>query len=89
VPPSQTTGQILQSRNYQNAKRKHYNKARRSNSEQDWAKYQRLKSLSQKTTRQAHNKYLYDIISQKLKDNNKQFYSIPRAKNKMHQVYPH
>ena len=61
-------------------KKKAYNKARRSNSEQDWAKYKRLKSRSQKTTRQAHNKYLYDIISPKLKDNNKQFYSYIKSK---------
>jgi hypothetical protein len=63
-------------------KKKAYNKARRSNSEQDWAKYKRLKSLSQKTTRQAHNKYVYDIISPKLKDNNKQFYSYMYIKSK-------
>ena len=61
-------------------KKKAYSKARRSNSEQDWAKYKRLKSLSPKTTRQAHNKYLYDIISPKLKDNNKQFYSYIKSK---------
>jgi hypothetical protein len=35
-------------------KKKAYNKARRSNSEQDWAKYKRLQSLSHKPTRQAH-----------------------------------
>jgi hypothetical protein len=28
----------------------------------------------------AHNKYLYDIISPKLKDNNKQFYSYIKSK---------
>ena len=61
-------------------KKKAYNKARRSNSEQDWEKYKRLQSLSQKPTRQAHNKYLYDIISAKLKDNNKQFYSYMKSK---------
>lgn len=61
-------------------KKKAYSKARRSNSVQDWAKYKRLKSQSQKTTRQAHNKYLYDIISPKLKDNNKQFYSYIKSK---------
>jgi nitrous oxide reductase len=61
-------------------KKKAYNKARRSNSEQDCAKYKRLKLLSQKTTRQAHSKYLYDIISPKLKDNSKQFYSNIKSK---------
>jgi hypothetical protein len=34
---------------------------------------------NQKTTRQAHNKYLYGIISPKLKDN-KQFYSYIKSK---------
>jgi uncharacterized protein (DUF2252 family) len=75
LTPANTTIKKLSRR-----KKKAYNKARRSNSEQDWAKYKRLKSLSQKTTRQAHNKYLYDIISPKLKDNNKQFYSYIKSK---------
>ena len=61
-------------------KKKAYSKSQRSNSEQDWTKYKRLKSLSQKTTRQADDKYLYDIISPKLKDNNKQFHSYIKSR---------
>jgi hypothetical protein len=46
-------------------------------------------SCSELDLRALLHKYLYDIISPKLKDNNKQFYSYIKSKNKMHQVYPH
>ncbi|MCS5551394.1 MAG: reverse transcriptase family protein, partial [Gammaproteobacteria bacterium] len=61
-------------------KKKAYNKARKSNTTSDWEKYKKLKALTQRTTRQAHNKYLYNIISPKLTGESKQFYSYIKSK---------
>ncbi len=39
-----------------------YKKARLTNRDRDWARFKRLKRESQKTCRQAYNKYVYDIV---------------------------
>ena len=44
-------------------KRRAFKKARRTNKDRHWARFRKLKRETQKTCRQAYNKYVYDIVN--------------------------
>ena len=61
-------------RKLSNSKRKAYNRAKKQKCPENCLKYKKIKALTQKATRQAHNSYVRDIVGPKLKENSKQFW---------------
>ena len=47
---------------------------------EEWQRYNNINAFTQKTTRQAHNNYVRDIIGPHLQDNSKQFYGYIKIK---------
>ena len=63
-----------------NKKNKAGNKARKTKSQRDKDRYRKLKSLTQRTTREAYNDYVTNIISPEQTNNPKRFWSFIKSK---------
>ena len=67
-------------RRFINKKNKAGNKARKTKSQRDKDRYRKLKSLTQRTTREAYNDYVTNIISPEQTNNPKRFWSFIKSK---------
>jgi hypothetical protein len=56
------------------------NKARKTKSQRDKDRYRKLKSLTQRTTREAYNDYVTNIISPEQTNTPKRFWSFIKSK---------
>ncbi|KAI8516782.1 hypothetical protein Bbelb_053630 [Branchiostoma belcheri] len=63
-------------------KQRLYNKAKKTGQEEDWNKYKRVKSGVQKCIRQAHSKYVADILGEAIVDKPKTFWSYIKGLGK-------
>ncbi|KAI8485690.1 hypothetical protein Bbelb_365240 [Branchiostoma belcheri] len=63
-------------------KQRLYNKAKKTGQEEDWNKYKRVKKGVQKSIRQAHSKYVADILGEAIVDKPKTFWSYIKGLRK-------
>ncbi|KAI8494439.1 hypothetical protein Bbelb_276650 [Branchiostoma belcheri] len=63
-------------------KQRLYNKAKRTGQEEDWNKYKTVKKGVQKSIRQAHSKYVADILGEAIVDKPKTFWSYIKGLRK-------
>ncbi|KAI8513198.1 hypothetical protein Bbelb_098370 [Branchiostoma belcheri] len=63
-------------------KQRLYNKAKKTGQEEDWNKYKRVKKGVQKSMRQAHSKYVADILGEAIVDKPKTFWSYIKGLRK-------
>ncbi|KAI8486064.1 hypothetical protein Bbelb_361640 [Branchiostoma belcheri] len=63
-------------------KQRLYNKAKKRGQEEDWNKYKRVKRGVQKSIRQAHSKYVADILGEAIVDKPKTFWSYIKGLRK-------
>ncbi|KAI8487906.1 hypothetical protein Bbelb_343540 [Branchiostoma belcheri] len=63
-------------------KQRLYNKAKKTGQEEDWNKYKRVKKGVQKSIRQAHSKYVADILGEAIVDKPKIFWSYIKGLRK-------
>ncbi|KAI8494422.1 hypothetical protein Bbelb_276480 [Branchiostoma belcheri] len=63
-------------------KQRLYNKAKKTGQEEDWNKYKRVKKGVQKIIRQAHSKYVADILGEAIVDKPKTFWSYIKGLRK-------
>ncbi|KAI8506615.1 hypothetical protein Bbelb_160420 [Branchiostoma belcheri] len=63
-------------------KQRLHNKAKKTGQEEDWNKYKRVKKGVQKSIRQAHSKYVADILGEAIVDKPKTFWSYIKGLRK-------